>query len=169
MRALFLTVLFGMASVCAVIAADAEQNGLELKSVSAQQVLTIKVDSLSDFPAAFEKLNDYCDSSESFRPILRMSLGRSREYYAAVAFEGTAPETSDVKILELPSATVATAIHRGSYYKLPGSVKRLMDAASAAGYAPDEEALLRLLHRNTPADGPAELLVTEIQLPVVKR
>lgn len=168
----FLLALAGMACMYAPAAARATESGhdgLELKSVSAQQVLTIKVASLSGFPAAFEKLEEYCDRQQTFRPVLRMSLGSSQAYYAAVAFEGSPRESPDVKVIELPPAMVVTALHRGPYYQLPGSVKKLMEAAADAGYAPDESALLRLLHRDIPVPGVAETPVTEIQIPVVKR
>lgn len=142
-----------------------------LKSVSTQRVLTVKVGSIAEFPAAFEKLAEYVDSDADLRPILPpMSLGSSRDdLYAAMAFEGSPHETREVKILELPSATVATLMHRGPYSRLPVSVKKLVDAIRDAGYAPQERAMLRLLHRNTPQDTAPEDLLTEIQVPVIKR
>lgn len=143
---------------------------LDLKSVSTQRVLTVKVGSFAEFPAAFEKLAEYVNSDTELRAIQPMSLGSSRDdLYAAVAFEGSPHETREVKILELPSATVATLVHRGPYSRLPISVKKLIEAIRGAGYAPQEKAMLRLLHRNTPEDTAPEELLTEIQLPVVKR
>jgi effector-binding domain-containing protein len=99
-----------------------------------------------------------------------MSLGSSRDdLYAAMAFEGSPHETQEVKILELPSATVAALVHRGPYTRLSVSVKKLVEAVRDAGYAPQEKAMLRLLHRNTPEDTAPADLQTEIQIPVIKR
>lgn len=161
-------VLLFAACCCAAVHAD---GGFDLKSVSTQRVLTVKVGSFAEFPAAFEKLAAYVDNETGLRPILpTMSLGSSREdLYAALAFEGEPHETPDVKILELPPATVATIVHRGPYSRLPVSVKRLVEAARDAGYAPQQKAMLRLLHRNTPQNTAPDDLLTEIQVPVIKR
>lgn len=169
MRSFLFAALVGVAHVVATAGVHARESGddaLQLKTVSALQVLSVKVGSLGEFPAAFAKLEEHCDREEAFRPLMRISLGGAREYYAAVTFEGAGRESPEVKLLELPPATVVTAIHRGSYYQLPAAVKRLMHAVTAAGYTPDESALLRLLHRTPPAADAAEP-VTEIQIPVV--
>jgi effector-binding domain-containing protein len=142
----------------------------DLKSVSTQRVLTVKVGSFAEFPAAFEKLAEYVDAEADLRAIQTMSLGSSRDdLYAAMAFEGSPHETQEVKILELPSATVAALVHRGPYTRLSVSVKKLVEAVRDAGYAPQEKAMLRLLHRNTPEDTAPADLQTEIQIPVIKR
>lgn len=166
-RSWYLTVLLLAACFFAPVHADGD---FDLKSVSPQRVLTVKVGSFAEFPAAFEKLAEYVDAEADLRAIQTMSLGSSRDdLYAAMAFEGSPHETREVKILELPSATVATLVHRGPYSRLPWSTKKLIDAVNAAGYAVQEKGMLRLLHRNTPEDTAAADLLTEIQVPVIKR
>jgi effector-binding domain-containing protein len=143
---------------------------LDLKSVAAQRVLSVKVGSPREFPAAFEQLEAYCGHASGLHRVApEMSLGSSRAFYAAVGFEGEPRETEDIKVLDLPPATVVTRLHKGPYRDLATSIKKLVDDVRNAGYTPDESAWVRLLHFNTPdTTAPANLL-TEIQLPVIKR
>jgi len=158
-------------AVCAAAAVFASpEDRFALKPVPAQRVLIVKVDSVFGFGAAFERLAQYCSREAGVRAVLpQMTLSGARDFFAAVAFEGSPRETEDVRILELPPATVATAIHQGPYRLLPQAVRELTDAVRDAGYAPNERAMLRLLHKNSPENHPPEELVTEIQLPVVPR
>jgi effector-binding domain-containing protein len=148
---------------------NAETAALDLKSVSSQRVLSVRVASPREFPVAFDKLAQYCGHESGLRPTAELSVGSTRTMYAAVAYIGDPRETDEVKVLDLPAATVATRIHRGPYEDLPTSIKKLVDEVRHAGYAPDESALLRLLYKNSPRDNPPEDLITEIQLPVMKR
>src|SRR5205809_547302 len=97
-----------------VSVAPAATDKLDLKSVAAQRVLSVKVGSPREFPTAFEQLEQYCGRAPGLHAVTpEMSLGSSRVFYAAVGFEGEPRETESVRILELPPATVATRMHRG--------------------------------------------------------
>lgn len=163
--------LFTAACLSALAWGTTHAESLSLKTVTAQQVLSVKVGSFREFPAAFDKLTQYCEEDDGIDILSpQMSLGSSEnDMYAAVAFEGATRGSSEVKIFELPAATVAVATHQGPYYWLPSSVKKLVNAARNAGYTPDEKLLVRLIHKNNPETTPADELVTEIHLPVVKQ
>lgn len=161
-----LVILLGLGFTASL---NAETVKLDLKSVSSQRVLSIRVGSPREFPLAFDKLAQYCGHESDMHPTAELSVGSTRAMYAAVAYTGNPRETEDVKVLDLPAATVATRIHKGPYENLPISIKELVDEVRHAGYAPDESALLRLLYRNSPRDNPPENLLTEIQLPVTRR
>lgn len=157
-----------VACLVAVCAARAE--ALDIKPVAGQKVLTVEVASVSEFPAAYDKLAQYCRGTDGLCPTLpRISLGNLERMLAAVQFHGAPHETADVHVYELPPATVATRVHVGPYWQLPWSVRELIDAAEQAGYAPDKNNMLRLVHKNSPEDSPSSDLITEIQLPIVKR
>jgi effector-binding domain-containing protein len=79
------------------------------------------------------------------------------------------PESSRMRVEELPAATMASTIHHGSYETLGGAHEAVIAWSEANGYrlaGPDREVYLYNAHpirRDDPS------YITEIQYPVEKR
>jgi effector-binding domain-containing protein len=129
-------------------------------------VLAVKVDGRDGYAAAFGRLVGFYLKHRVQVIFPQMSLEADGTSLAAIAFDGNATADSDVTIMTLPAALVAVQPHIGPYGTLSQSIAKTIDAAQQWGCTPDTSRYLRLLHRNSPDDTPADKLVTEIQIPV---
>ena len=85
---------------------------------------------------------------------------------AAIPFTGSLPEGEGVKVETLPAATMACAVHHGSFAGFQRAYQALMSWIEANGYqivGPNREIYLQYERNGDPAD-----YVTEIQFPVAK-
>ncbi|HEY0755096.1 MAG TPA: MerR family transcriptional regulator [Ktedonobacteraceae bacterium] len=85
---------------------------------------------------------------------------------ACMAFEGTLHESEQIQVIELPAATMASAIHRGNFSTLNQAYNAILTWIEANGYhISGHNRELNLVYER---GGDQSKFVTEIQFPVEK-
>jgi effector-binding domain-containing protein len=87
---------------------------------------------------------------------------------AGIFVKGPIAATGDVRVYELPAATVASAIHSGSYRRLPEAYDALLRWVGTNGYQVAGPIRELYLQNSQPIRQDDESYVTEIQVPVSK-
>ena len=87
---------------------------------------------------------------------------------AGIFLKGPIAATGDVRVYELSAATVASAIHSGSYRRLPEAYDALLRWVGNNGYQVAGPIRELYLQNSQPIRQDDESYVTEIQVPVSK-
>jgi DNA gyrase inhibitor GyrI len=92
------------------------------------------------------------------------------ETWVAIAYTGAASGSQDVRLASLPAATMASKVCKGSYENLGAAISQAYrEIAATKRYVPAGGVPLRLLYWNSPDDHRPRDLITEIQIPVIRR
>ena len=87
---------------------------------------------------------------------------------AGFYFKEKVPAAEGVNVYEIPETTVASAIHNGSYQRLPEAYDSLLRWVASSGYQVTGP-IRELYHKcSMPVRQDDESYVTEIQVPVAK-
>ena len=142
---------------------------LNIKEVPEQKILVVEYTGEGHIAPYFGYLVAYYNREETpFEVIFpQMSIEMSQtEQWIAIAYEGEAEESEEVKTRVLPAVSVAAMIHKGGYQTIPETVQKAYNELLESGYIPDSGSPLRLLYWNSPDDTHAKQLITEIQIPI---
>lgn len=120
------------------------------------------------FAVAFGKLVGYYARPHSdFKVVFpQMSLTLGTKNYAAIAYSGVAKGENDVEVLSLPACDFVTATYVGNYGGIGPAVQVLIERATAQRIAIRDGCGVRILHRNSPDDTPADKLIHDIYVAV---
>ena len=155
----------------ASVAMQQEVGVLNVKEVPEQKILVVEYTGEGHIAPYFGYLVAYYNREETpFEVVFpQMSIEMSQtEQWIAIAYEGEAEESEEVKTSVLPAVTVAAMIHKGGYQTLPETVQKAYQELRETAYIPDSGHPLRLLYWNSPDDTHAKELITEIQIPIRK-
>lgn len=155
-----------LAAFLAVVIAHAAHANDTVQTVPAQRVIAVKVDGANGYAVAFGKLVGFYLRNNIQVVFPQMSLEGGETSYAAIAFNGAALPDNGVSVFDLPATKVVTQVYTGPYSGLPQSIASTAAAAQKRGCTVDASRFMRLLHRNSPDDTPADKLITEIHIPV---
>lgn len=120
------------------------------------------------FAVAFGKLVGYYARPQSdFKVVFpQMSLTLGTKNYAAIGYTGVAKGENDVEVFSLPACNFVTLTYVGNYGGISPAVKALIEKAKAQHLAIRDGCGIRILHRNSPDDTPADKLIHDIYVPV---
>lgn len=93
-----------------------------------------------------------------------MEEGNEIDFEAAIPVEGSLPESEMVSVHELPTASVASVVHHGSFEEIPQAYRAAFAWVEANGFrvaGPIREIYLKYDEENDPTNN-----VTEVQIPV---
>ena len=120
------------------------------------------------FAVAFGKLVGYYARPHSdFKVIFpQMSLTLGSKSYAAIAFSGVSKGEGDVEVLSLPACNFVSETYVGNYTGIGAAVQALIEKAKAQHLTIRDGCGIRILHRNSSDDTPADKLIHEIHVAV---
>lgn len=160
--------LFTAAALAASACAHAEP--IELVSLPSVQVLAVQPSSAkpADYAQAYGKLAGYTSQAKSVKVVSpQMSLALHNSDYAAIAVQGQAAGSSDVRVLSLPACQFVTRKYVGDYAGIRPAVQDLIAEAFQDGYMMDAGCGVRVLHRS--GSDAADKHIHEIFVPVTKK
>ncbi len=163
----FATVILLLTSVCSVATVLAEEP-VKIKQVDSQNLLVVEYKGEGNIAPYFGELVAYYNRDKKPFDIIfpQMSVEfSSNNQWIAIGYTGEAYETEHVKLKQLPSVTVASAMHKGSYQTIGATIRDLYAQLRVNQYYPNGQPV-RLLYLNSPDNTQPTELLTEIQIPV---
>jgi effector-binding domain-containing protein len=132
------------------------QEVVQFKQIATQNLLVVEYKGEGNIAPYFGELVAYYNRDkkpfEIVFPQMTVEFS-SNNQWIAIGYIGEAYETEHIKLKQLPSVTVATAMHKGSYQTIGNTIRDLY-------------AQLRLLYHNSPDNTQPSELLTEVQVPV---
>jgi AraC family transcriptional regulator len=89
------------------------------------------------------------------------------QYEIGFSFAGEAQQDGQVGVKEIPAHTVLAAMHQGPYTEVGPVIHTVVEYAVKNGY--DIVGPITEIYLNDPNSTPEDELLTEVQLPVIKR
>ena len=89
------------------------------------------------------------------------------QYEIGFSLAGEVYQDSEVGVKEIPAHTVLAAMHQGPYTEVGPVIHAVVDYAVKNGY--DIVGPITEIYLNDPSLTPADELLTEVQLPVIKK
>jgi effector-binding domain-containing protein len=89
------------------------------------------------------------------------------QYEIGFSFAGEAQQDGQVGVKEIPAHTVLAAMHQGPYTDVGPVIHTVVEYAVENGY--DIVGPITEIYLNDPNSTPEDELLTEVQLPVIKR